>query len=101
MWLGPPRITKIEDEKRYTPFGKGSIFEDHVNNSYTYLSLGLGLSELAILMHYVGTVNRHGPLYRRAKHFVVIHDIGATSHKLYIEMHRRPKGMALEYDVKR
>lgn len=98
---GPPRLSQIQDEKRYTPFGKGSIFEDHVNNSYTYISLGIGISEIATLMHYVETVNRHGPLYRYAKHFVGIHEIGATSYKLYVEMHCRPKGMALEYDVKR
>lgn len=98
---GPPRFAQIENEKRYKPFGDGSVFEDHVRNSFTYISLGLGMSEIATLMHYVETVNLHGPLYRYDKNFFGVHEIGRIKYNLYIEMHCRPKGIALEYDVKR
>ena len=98
---GLPRQSQIYHGKQYSPFGSESIFEDHVKNSFTYISMGIGISEMATLMHYVESMNSHGPLYRYKKTFFGTHNIGNIGYQVSIDMHCRPKGLQLEYDVDR
>lgn len=87
--------------KQYKPFGEDSIFEHHIKSSTKYVSVGIGISEMSTLMHYVETNNIHGPLYRYYKKFEGCHEVNGENFFVSVYMHCRPKGIVLDYDTKR
>ena len=97
--FGEPLRSEIYQGKRFTPYGEGSIFETHINESFKYLSIGIGIAEIATLMHYVETKSIHGPLYRYKKIFHGTHNISNFSFNIEVVMHCRPIGLNLDYDV--
>ena len=99
--FGEPLKSEIYTGKRFTPFGEGSIFETHIDESFNYLSIGIGMAEIATMMHYVETKSVHGPLYRYDKIFQGTHSISNISFNTEVVMHCRPNGMNLDYDVSR
>ena len=97
----PVSSLSIFHGRQYTPFGQNSIFEHHVKSSTKYVSVGIGIAEMSTLMHYVETMNIHGPLYRYYKKFDGYHEVYDNNFFVSVFMHCRPKSMALDYDVKR
>jgi aminoglycoside N3'-acetyltransferase len=94
-------LLPIFHRRQYTPYGKDSIFEHHIKNSTKYVSVGIGISEISTLMHYVETVNIHGPLYRYHKKFEGRHEVNGKNFFVSVFMHCRPKSIVLDYDVER
>jgi aminoglycoside N3'-acetyltransferase len=99
-WGEKPNTFHLQTSE-LTPYGEGSIFEELICGDTQILSFGLGISDGATFMHMVESNRPQGPMYRYSKNFKGVYDISDQSMNLSINMHCRPAGYDLEYDLPR
>ena len=99
-WGEKPNTFQLQTAE-LTPYGEGSIFEELICGDAQILSFGLGISDGATFMHMVESNRPQGPMYRYSKNFKGIYEINDQTMNLSIEMHCRPAGHDLEYDLPR
>lgn len=99
-WGEKPNTFQLQTSE-LTPYGEGSIFEELISGDTQILSFGLGISDGATFMHMVESNRPQGPMYRYSKNFKGVYDISGQSMNLSINMHCRPVGHDLEYDLPR